>query len=95
MELPYRTIYTPRQYTSVVYNCTTHHVLAVSSQKTRFSYWDDDGNNMWSGDGECCQIKIFYNPEAWFRKAPGVTMPFIESSALELLSPDTWTCIDG
>ncbi|KAG8922734.1 mRNA cleavage and polyadenylation factor subunit [Tulasnella sp. 418] len=77
MDLPYRHIHVGRQYTSILFDPTSKHILAVSTQKAKFSNFDDEGKPTWIVDG------------------PGISDPQCESSSLELISPDTWSAVDG
>ncbi|KAG8903754.1 mRNA cleavage and polyadenylation factor subunit [Tulasnella sp. 403] len=77
LDLPYRDIRVGRQYTAVIFDPATQHIVAVSTQKSSFVLFDDEGKRLWTPD------------------TPGVSDPVCESSSLELISPDTWTSIDG
>lgn len=51
-ELPSRSIPVGRQYTAILFDPPTRHVVAVSSQKSPFRLFDEEGNSLWEPDGE-------------------------------------------
>ncbi|KAG9024671.1 mRNA cleavage and polyadenylation factor subunit [Tulasnella sp. JGI-2019a] len=72
LELPCRPVLVGRQYTAVLFDPATQHVIAVSTQKARFALYDEEGKSAWSVDGpgisepvcESCSLELF-SPDTW------------------------------
>ncbi|KAG8854213.1 mRNA cleavage and polyadenylation factor subunit [Tulasnella sp. 330] len=100
LELPYRPILIGRQYTAVIFDPATKHVIAVSSQKARFALYDEEGKSAWSVDGpgisepvcESCSLELF-SPDTWttidgYEFAQNEFVNVAESVSLETLSAE-------
>ena len=52
LEMPSRHIHRGRSYTNVVFEPTNCLMVAASLMQAHFSSYDEDGNELWTPDGE-------------------------------------------
>ncbi|GJJ10703.1 hypothetical protein Clacol_004930 [Clathrus columnatus] len=79
--IPFRSVPRGRPYTSIKYDASTGLIVAAASIKSKFVLFDDDGNPIWMPDV--------------FVKEMNLTEPKMETSTLELISPEDWITLDG
>ncbi|KAG6899927.1 hypothetical protein C0993_005229 [Termitomyces sp. T159_Od127] len=97
--LPSRTIPRGRSYSNLVFDASTHLIVAASSLQARFASFDEDGNKVWEPESKRFTYFAGVYREVYILfglfVAPNISDPMCDCSTLELISPDLWVTMDG
>ena len=66
LEMPSRHIHRGRSYTNIVFEPTNCLMVAASLTQAQFSSYDEDGNELWTPDGESCLLCYYLHTETLF-----------------------------